>query len=393
MHWQPINPPNEHQNPAFSQAARVGDLVFAAGQAARDPSGNIVRGSTEVQATRVFEKLSHILTAVGGSFQDILRLDSYYVPGVEFAAVRPVRAKFMPGMQVNPPSVGITVHALADPAFGLEIEAIIGLGPKEHINSPREFRTPFIDAIKMGNIIVLSGHTSRGRDGVVLEGDLVVQTQRIYEKFQNILSAAGASMGDIVKINKYYTRGTTEWERTRIAQMQAAVFFPPSLPPPAATGVTIGALALPQWDVEMSAIAVLGPKKAFNSPKEWHPPFVTQAMRAGNLVFTAGQTARDINGNLVGPGDTAKQAEVIFAKLANNLAEAGCTLRDVAKLNIYVAPGADLKQLREVRARSFPKDSPPPAMTLAVVKSLGGPSYGSALPGMLVEVDAVAVAG
>ncbi len=53
----------------YTQAVRVGDLLFTSGQVALDPAtGAIVAGGIADQTTRVLENLKAVLTAAGSEF-------------------------------------------------------------------------------------------------------------------------------------------------------------------------------------------------------------------------------------------------------------------------------------------------------------------------------------
>ena len=54
------------------------------------------------------------------------------------------------------------------------------------------------------------------------------------------------------------------------------------------------------------------------------------------LIFVAGQAAEDVDGNIVGPGDLAVQAQQAFSNLGRALAAVGARPQDVAKITIYV---------------------------------------------------------
>ncbi|MCZ8548580.1 RidA family protein [Mesorhizobium qingshengii] len=87
-----------------------------------------------------------------------------------------------------------------------------------------------------------------------------------------------------------------------------------------------------------------------------------QAVRAGNLIFVGGLMATDANGNIVAPG-IAGQARVIFERLAALLAQAGATMADVVKHNIYFSCEADvvgafLDELDSVRTGYFTAPGP-----------------------------------
>lgn len=56
----------------------------------------------------------------------------------------------------------------------------------------------------------------------------------------------------------------------------------------------------------------------------------------GRLVFLAGQDASDASGRIIGPGDLVAQFEQVLSNLRTVMHEAGGTLPDIVKLNIFV---------------------------------------------------------
>ena len=109
----------------------------------------------------------------------------------------------------------------------------------------------------------------------------------------------------------------------------------------------------------------------------------SQAVVAGDLVFTAGQIALDpATMELVG-SDVRAQATQVFENLKAVLAAAGCEFRHVVKCTVYLADMADFAALNEVYASYFGDHKPARAAVLA-----------AALPkGALVEIDAIAHGG
>jgi enamine deaminase RidA (YjgF/YER057c/UK114 family) len=103
----------------------------------------------------------------------------------------------------------------------------------------------------------------------------------------------------------------------------------------------------------------------------------------GELVFIAGQYASDASGAPV-PGDFAAQVDLAFDRLETALAGVGLGLRHVVRLGTFVVDH-DLGKLEVLgKALHARFGDRPPAQTLSGVAAL-------ALPGMLFEVDAVAV--
>jgi enamine deaminase RidA (YjgF/YER057c/UK114 family) len=103
----------------------------------------------------------------------------------------------------------------------------------------------------------------------------------------------------------------------------------------------------------------------------------------GRFVAIAGQIALDENGELVGPGDPAAQAQQVFENLGRCLAAAGATFDDVLKLTFFVTDVGILPAVREARDAVI-DTSKPPASTAVQVGSLVRPEF-------LLEVEAYAV--
>jgi enamine deaminase RidA (YjgF/YER057c/UK114 family) len=67
--------------------------------------------------------------------------------------------------------------------------------------------------------------------------------------------------------------------------------------------------------------------RRINPPELGSPPGYSQIVdvRAGRIIFIAGQTALDRDGNLVGKADFAVQAAQVFRNLTVALQASGCT--------------------------------------------------------------------
>ena len=79
----------------YSQAVRVGNLLFTSGQIPLDPkTGELVQGTIEEQARRVFQNLDAVVKAAGLSFNHVARVGIYLTDLANFAAVNGVMAEF-----------------------------------------------------------------------------------------------------------------------------------------------------------------------------------------------------------------------------------------------------------------------------------------------------------
>ena len=127
-------------------------------------------------------------------------------------------------------------------------------------------------------------------------------------------------------------------------------------------------MALPSEVVDSSRVPVIGP--------------YSQAIRFGNLVFTAGQPGINPATGAVA-GDTFEaQARQAFANLAAVLEDAGSSLTRVIKVTCFVTDAAVFPTLNALFAEFFPEA--PPVRSTPIVQ----------IPrGLLFSIDAIAVAG
>src|SRR3979490_2700273 len=97
------------------------------------------------------------------------------------------------------------------------------------------------------------------------------------------------------------------------------------------------------------------PFARINPPELGTPPGYSQVVdvRASRIIFIAGQTAVDRDGDLVGKGDFATQTTQVFRNLAIALEGAGCTAANLVKLTDYLTDMDNLSRYREARNSFF----------------------------------------
>ena len=106
----------------------------------------------------------------------------------------------------------------------------------------------------------------------------------------------------------------------------------------------------------------------------------SQAIRAGDLVFTAGQLGLDPATGEFAAGDVAGQAERAIGNLDAILRAAGSGLDRLVKVTVFLADIGDWRAVNEVYGRLLPE--PYPARSAFAVKDLP--------KGARVELEAVA---
>jgi 2-iminobutanoate/2-iminopropanoate deaminase len=109
----------------YSQAVRVGDLIFTSGQIPIDPAtGNLVAGGIAEQTTRVLENLKAVLAAAGIDFTRVVKTTVFLKDMKDFAAMNEIYARyFAPEGVVAPARSTVQVAALPKDAL-VEIECI-----------------------------------------------------------------------------------------------------------------------------------------------------------------------------------------------------------------------------------------------------------------------------
>ena len=75
----------------YSQAVRVGNVVYLSGQIALDPaSGQLVDGGFEAQVDRAFRNLEAVAEAAGGSLSDVAKLTLFLTDLAHFPKVNEI---------------------------------------------------------------------------------------------------------------------------------------------------------------------------------------------------------------------------------------------------------------------------------------------------------------
>jgi 2-iminobutanoate/2-iminopropanoate deaminase len=109
----------------YSQAVRVGSLVFTSGQVGLDPAtGGLVEGGIQAQTVRVLENLKAVLAAAGLELAQVIKTTVFLTDMGDFAAMNEVYAQYLAAEGVVAPARStIAVAGLPRGAL-VEIEVI-----------------------------------------------------------------------------------------------------------------------------------------------------------------------------------------------------------------------------------------------------------------------------
>ncbi len=112
-----------------------------------------------------------------------------------------------------------------------------------------------IMACKVGNTVYVGGHGGRDPDGNYAKGDVAAQVEQAFKNMENTLKAAGATLGDIVKLTIYLTERD---HLPKMVEVRKRLFAERNAPlPPGRTTVIVKSLGNPDSLIEMDAIAAI----------------------------------------------------------------------------------------------------------------------------------------
>lgn len=128
---QSINPPPTqvfYDNFHFSQATRVGDMIWVSGQVGIDASMSPGKGIEE-QAHMAFQALKNVLEEAGASLADVVELMTFHTElQGDMPAFARVKDQYYPDRYPSWTAVGISQLALPDLRVEIRAVAVAGCG-------------------------------------------------------------------------------------------------------------------------------------------------------------------------------------------------------------------------------------------------------------------------
>jgi enamine deaminase RidA (YjgF/YER057c/UK114 family) len=345
-------------------AARRGALAFACA-VAPDSAGAMA-------------DLGVALAPTGLGPADLVKLNVYHP--AEERSQEVVLAQLAGALPALPgPAIGVLpLPALPELEPAVRIEAVAADGERSEIVAPG---ARFASAVRVGNLVWTSAVTAAG-------AGIAAQTEGVVASLRDLLGQEDTALDDAVKVNIFYVgTGTAEdWEVA--ARVRAAAVSEPAA---AATGVPVPGLADPQMLTSIEVWAARGSscpplRRAHSWPEghwDWpiHLPW-KHGCRVGNLVTVGGQVSLRGAGEVVDPGDLAKQVWASLANIERVLAGLDAGADDVVRVTAFYERRrpSDDDLLASALAGAFP-----------AAASLTVPLPCLAYQDMVVEIEAVAV--
>ena len=128
----------------------------------------------------------------------------------------------------------------------------------EHLNPEGMHANPaFSQAVVVtnpGRTIYIGGQNAVNAEGeIVGKGDLAAQTEQVFANMETVLTAAGASLHDIVKWTMFIVEGQDLRPGLEVFQKHWGTDHRP----PAISAAMVASLANPDFLVEIEAIAII----------------------------------------------------------------------------------------------------------------------------------------
>lgn len=367
---------------SFSLGLRAGAGAYLSGHTASeyDPQSKriVVRGDMSTQVRTAWKKIGAILEAAGYGYGDVVRVVEYLRPeGIDrYAEAAAVRAEVL---GVHRPAVHtVPVKSLLRPEAFLEIE--VTAGP---VGAETRFGEGLPSARESAGVVFLPSVLPTDDQGHLIgAGDIVAQTQAIFEKAGRMLAATGLSFAHVVKTVDYLLPAAlADYKETGAVRRQ---FLGPVYP--SAAGIIMPRLVHPGALIQYDFIATRELPIAVNPGWDRYQKLTySPAVRSGKLLFMSGQGALDPETErVVHEGDVAAQAEYTYGNIIKVLEAAGAGPEHLVKTIEYVTPAA-LARYREVAAvREKLLPQPFPASTGLVCEALLRPE-------MQIEIDPFAI--
>ncbi len=375
-----------------SPAVRMGDLLFVSGQIAVDTNFEpLAPGDVRAQATHALDQIRAIVSAAGGSMDDIVEIMAFVRDPRDLPTVYDVARGYWSGEYPAWTALGAVGFQRPEALLSLRAIAHLGDAPKQCL-TPDTLRWlrqyPVSAGCRKGDYIYVSGQVAADADGLLIgPGNHAAQARYGCNRMREIVEGLGGGIDDVIDVISFHQDARGMEASVGVWQDE----FVNDRPFSEVAAVTAIAMpTLPQLGMlgSFRAVADLsgGGRQAHTPPSIWWKvmPISGGTKKAdGHLIGLAGQVASDGDGEITTPGDTAAQARYAFNRLREVLAEFGASMDNIAEVISFHKDPRAWEIVMDVGREYFPADQGP-AWTPVGVTGLFQEGY-------LHEIYAVAV--
>ena len=321
----------------------------------------------------IYEAFRRILEPLGATLDDLVRTNTYFRDLEDFPAMERARAQIIP---VNPPpSTVLTVPYGQFPAGAdLAIEGVAILptaGRREPVHAQLGTGAHFLWGNRVKEVLWAAGQTAGhpmtgefvtrvkdlGLEGRHLatnnvhldarEGRVTAQAWMAYWRVKTILEGAGLGLNDIIQ-EKIYLRSLKHLPA--VERVRRGLYKPNSAPPHFYVEIVdVGRNT--DCLIEVDAIAATAGRELLSGAGDDLGRLGASGCAQGDYIYLGGSTARQENGSVA--EGLAAQAKWIYERLGKFLGANGSSLKQMAKVDLYVREDADLSALDGVHSSVF----------------------------------------
>jgi reactive intermediate/imine deaminase len=399
----------------YTEAFKVGNLVFAAGQLASDfktgvpPEASINKafpfyGSEIKQQTRyILNNLSTTFEAAGSSLDNIVKAQVFMTDLQDFNAFDEVWKEFFEANLPARTTIGTTELLGAGPAQLIEIDLMGHTNDVEHevisSDAPRPLAN-YTEAIRVGNLVFAAGQIANDFvTGVPSEArtnpnfpyhgsDIKLQTRYILENLRKTFGAAESSLDNVVKA-QVFLRNLHDFNAFDEVWKE---YFGDSPPPRTTVDITDLLGSGPDQLLEIDLIAHTNntTKRLVQSDAPRPIAAYSEAVVVDGLVFAAGQLASDFKTGVPPEAGTNKafpyygseikqQTRYTLNNCRRTFQAAGSSLDNVFKAQVFITDMRNFNAFDEVWKEYF--ETPPARTTVGTT--------GLLVKDTLVEIDLI----
>ena len=326
----------------------------------------------------IYEAFRRILEPLGATLDDLVRTNTYFRDLEEFPAMERARAQIIP---VNPPpSTVLTIpYGQFPEGAGLAIEGVAVLpaaGRREPVHAQLGAGAHFLWGNQVKDVVWAAGQTAGhpltgefvnrvkelGLEGRHLatnnvhldarEGRVTAQAWMAYWRVKTILEGAGLGLNDIIQ-EKIYLRSLKHLPA--VERVRRGLFEPNAAPPHFYVEIVdVGRNT--DCLIEVDAIAAAKGRELLQVPGDDLGRLGAAGCAQGDFIYLGGWTARREDGGAV--KGLAAQAAAVYEKLGEFLGGNGSSLKQLAKVDLYVREDAALRTLDAVHSSVFTAGMP-----------------------------------
>ena len=371
----------------YSPGILVGDFLYVSGQGPRRADGQMP-DSFEDRAKQCLDNVKAVVEAAGLTMEHVVYTHVYLDNMGNFDAMNRVYAGYF---AKNPPArATVGVHRLpTDIPIEINAVAVRDLSHKKPV-VPAGYQStaPITPGILAGDRLYISGQQGRDPGTGKIPDDPADQVKLAFDRFHQVLAAAGMDFANVVFVNPYLTG---KMPAQTMNQIYATHFEFGNTPARA----TIHVSSLPHdANIEFTGVAVadLARRRAVR-PKNMKPsPTASPCVFAGDTYYCSAKSAFIPGPNLgIYAEDVENQVRMTMRNLLDGLEEAGLDFSNVVASNVYLDNLDEFGKMNGVYAKYF-GDQPPTRTTVAQLPPVERKRDANDRWPMIEQISIVAVA-